>query len=143
MPQHCFFNIFSGLSANLRLVAKGSGESLFQGPRDATEMRLFFVGHWSGGADGAQGAQWEHTSSAPRPPWEQLPHLARTEVTMAGQQTPPERLCNDRNNSSYSLPDEKKLRMDRTGKRPVSLQACPKQNENKHLLTVQTGMLSC
>lgn len=73
----------------------------------------------------------------------QLPHLAHTEVTMAGQQTAPECLCNDRNNSSYSLLDEKKLRMDRTGKRPVSLQACPNQNENKHLLTVQNGMLSC
>lgn len=33
--------------------------------------------------------------------------------------------------------------MDRTGKCPVSLQACPNQNENKHLLTVQNGMLSC
>jgi len=32
--------------------------------------------------------------------------------------------------------------MDRTGKRPVSLQACSTQNENKHLLTVQNGMLA-
>lgn len=56
--------------------------------------------------------------------------------------TLPERLCNDINNSSYSLPDEKKLRMDRTGKRPVSLQACSNQNENKLLLIAQSGMLS-
>lgn len=94
-------------------------------------------------ADGARGSRWEHTCSAPLPSQEQLPHLARAEVTMAGQQTPPERLCNDRNNSSYSLAHEKKLRMDIAGKHPVSLQACPKQNENKHLLTVQNGMLSC
>lgn len=33
--------------------------------------------------------------------------------------------------------------MDRAGNHPVSLQACPKQNENKHLLTAQNGMLSC
>lgn len=113
----------------------------FQGPRDATE--LGFWGCRSGGTEGERGSRWEHTCSAPWPPREQLPHLARTEVTMAGQQTLPERLCNDRNNSSYSLPNEKKLRMDRTGKCPVSLQACPNQNENKHLLTVQNGMLSC
>lgn len=100
-----------------------------------------FWGCWLGGAEGAQHSWQEHTCSAPWPPWEQLPHLARTEVTMAGQQTPPERLCNDRNNSSYSLPDEKKLRMDRTGKCPVSLQAYPNQNENKHLLTVQNVVL--
>lgn len=56
--------------------------------------------------------------------------------------TPPECLCNTINNLSYSLPDEKKLRMDRTGKRPASLHACPNQNENKYLLTVQNGMLS-
>lgn len=100
---------------------------------------------WGSGDVGQEGqmgrrAHGGNTCSAPP---EQLPHLARTEVTMAGQQTLPERLCNDRNNSSYSLPDEKKLRMDRTGKCPVSLQACPNQNENKHLLTVQNGMLSC
>lgn len=142
MPQRCFFNIFSGLSENLRPVAKGSGERLFQGPRDATEMGSLF---WDIGQEGQMGhrARSGNTCGAPRPPQEQLPHLACTEVTMAGQQTPPERLCNDRNNSGYSLPDEKKLRIDRTGKRPVSLQACPNQNENKHLLTVQHGMLSC
>lgn len=95
------------------------------------------------GQEGQMGlAVGTHVQRTPATP-EQLPHLARTEVTMAGQQTASERLCNDRNNSSYSLPNEKKLKMDRTGKCPASLQACPNQNENKHLLTVQNGMLSC
>lgn len=67
---------------------------------------------------------------------------AGAEVAMAGQQNSAERLCNDTNNLSYSLPNEKKLRMDRTGKQPVSLRACSNQNKNKHLLTAQNGVLS-
>lgn len=111
----------------------------FQGPHDAIEMG--FWGCWSGGAEEAWGLRWEHMCSTPWPPREQLPHLSRTKVTMAGQQTLPESSCNDRNNSSYSLPNEKKLRMDRTGKHPVPLK--PVQTRMKTNICWQYRMACC
>lgn len=142
MPQRCSFNICCGLSANLRLAAKASSERLFQGSGDATEMGLCFLDvsqEWQMGCRAQVGAHVQRTPATPG--------AAATSGSHRGYHgwatNTAERLCNDRNNSSYSLPHEKKLRMDRAGKHPVSLQACPKQNENKHLLTVQNGMLSC
>lgn len=97
MPQCCSFNIFSGLSAKLRLVAKANSERLFQGPWDGTEMELSFL---DVGQEGQVG-RWAHSGSTraahpgrpgssshiwftPRLPWLGNKH----------------RLCSDRNNSS-------------------------------------------
>lgn len=105
--------------------------------------RCGLCGRQSGGADGAGGRRWEHARSTPPATPGRSSHIwLAPRLPWLVNKTPPERLCNNINNSSYSLPEEKKLKMDRTGKCPVSLQACSNQNENKHLLTVQNGVLS-
>lgn len=126
------------MTGNLRPVVKASGDRLFPG---ASGCR----GH-AGSVDtshGGQMGQQEHTrSTSPATPGEAPTSGSLPRLPWLVNKTPPERLCNDINNSSYSLPDEKKLRMDGTGKGPVSLQACSNQNENKHLPTAQNGTLS-
>lgn len=126
------------MKRNLRPVVKAIGDKLFTGTSGCCGD--------AGSADISHGGQtgWrEHTRSTPPATLGEAPTSGLPlRLPWLVNKTPPERLCNDINNLSYSLPDEKKLRMDRTGKRPVSLQACSNQNENKHLLTVQNGMLS-
>lgn len=121
-------------TGNFMPLVKASSDKLFPGTSGCCGD--------AGGAAGMRGWQWEQAQHSPGHPRRGSCVCLAWRFPWLDNKTPPQRLCNNINNSSYSLLNEKKLRMDRTGKRPVFLQACPNQNENKHLLTVQNGTLS-
>lgn len=101
--------------------------------------RCGFCRHQPWGTDGAGGTGVQHAPGHPG----RSSHIWLTpRLPWLVNKTPPKCLCKNINNLSYSLPNEKKLRTDRTGKCPVFLQACPNWNENNHLLTGQNGTLS-